>query len=437
VTSQDETEVTQTINTEEFEINYTKKRPCLFNFEITIFPEATKKLYAQAIRNVTKEVTLPGFRKGKAPKDFIIKHYQKAIDTEFKRVVGEYGLHQAIRNTQPPFQDRIHELKILSCTVDDGAKLKISYEFSPEIPLINPQAIEIAENQPNPVTEEDIEREFTEIGWNHGDFEAIVDRAIEPDDFIRANMYVSQDKSDWNHVLKSSMRIYLSSNVLPDEIKQRIFGLKIGDEIEGSFQPPNSENSVFYRMDICGIEKGTFPNMDEVAKKLELQDSGELKDKIREKLEQEASMFAYQSNLDQLKGLLFSKFHFDIPSSLLHDKYKEIIAEDKSLQNLDEEKTDLVRRNIYYSLVMEFTLANLISKFIAERNIEVGEEEMLFELKYQLAPPSNYQSEFAFEKDSKSNEQLFHLAKRRKAMETILHEAKKIDVATRAEISSQ
>ena len=45
------------------------KRPaCRIEFEVEVSPTIVKQAHKQAVRQISKEVTLPGFRKAKPPK---------------------------------------------------------------------------------------------------------------------------------------------------------------------------------------------------------------------------------------------------------------------------------------------------------------------------------------------------------------------------------
>ena len=44
--------------------------------EIEITPEITKQKYEQAVRNLTKTVNIPGFRKGKVPQQILLTQIQ-------------------------------------------------------------------------------------------------------------------------------------------------------------------------------------------------------------------------------------------------------------------------------------------------------------------------------------------------------------------------
>ena len=56
-----------------------KKPYCQVEFEVTASQELTQKALAQAIKKVASQVSIPGFRKGKAPKEVIMRSFAKEI----------------------------------------------------------------------------------------------------------------------------------------------------------------------------------------------------------------------------------------------------------------------------------------------------------------------------------------------------------------------
>jgi trigger factor len=66
--------------------------------EIEITPEITKQKYEQAVRNLTKTVNIPGFRKGKVPRQILIQRIgnSRVKATALEEILQE-GIEQAIK----------------------------------------------------------------------------------------------------------------------------------------------------------------------------------------------------------------------------------------------------------------------------------------------------------------------------------------------------
>ncbi len=436
VTNQENANETKTIQTEEFNLSYQHRPNCKVHFDITLPPSVIKTLHEKALKNVAKEVSIPGFRKGKAPKEFILEKFQKGIHSELLTLSLEQTLQYIVKatNIRPLNNEISGKPKIHYCDTEKGAHIELSYDTYPVIPPIDPSSIEIQESLPEMITEEKIQEEIDHVGWSAATFEPIADRAVESDDAIRVNFFYSFDEKDWLQSLDSSKRILLSSKVFPDEIKERLIGLNVDDTVEGIYQSPKSDNTpMHYRITICAIEHGTYPDMEEFAKKNGLKDSQELRTKISERLNSEAFLFAYQNNMNQLKEILINKYFFDLPTHVIlegfKNEYEEALAEFKethSNQHITQELAENLKTQMLNSKVKEYIFSYLINKFTDERKIEINESDLLNEINFQTYPPSNYTAEFSFDMNkNEAAQRLQFLAKRRKAMELIFDESKR------------
>src|SRR6185369_199393 len=65
------------------------KPNCKVELEVHALPPLLKDAYRKAVKVVGREVTLPGFRKGKAPEALVEKSYAKQIDTEWQQAIAD------------------------------------------------------------------------------------------------------------------------------------------------------------------------------------------------------------------------------------------------------------------------------------------------------------------------------------------------------------
>ena len=108
---------------------------CLVKFEITVHPKATEAAYKQATKAVKKEVSIPGFRKGKASDALVQQHYAPHVDREFRDVVVQTAYHEAVTlsKTYPINEKSIKQPQLKSCSKEDGARVVIEMETLPVV----------------------------------------------------------------------------------------------------------------------------------------------------------------------------------------------------------------------------------------------------------------------------------------------------------------
>ena len=73
-TQETEPEVS-TVNNDNVTVTITKKPHCEIKFDIKVNPRPVAAAYQKALKNINKEVNIPGFRKGKAPEKLISEKY--------------------------------------------------------------------------------------------------------------------------------------------------------------------------------------------------------------------------------------------------------------------------------------------------------------------------------------------------------------------------
>ncbi len=90
-----------------FEVKVEKVQPAKRKFFIKAPIEKVQKAKEEIINHLKKTVNIKGFRKGKVPKEIILKNYGKDIDEDVKRELLEEGYRFCVS------ENNISMLKIL------------------------------------------------------------------------------------------------------------------------------------------------------------------------------------------------------------------------------------------------------------------------------------------------------------------------------------
>ena len=65
----------QALQNENVRFTIHHKPACIVEFDVEALEPLVKSAHKKAARTISKEVTLPGFRKGKAPEEMILKNF--------------------------------------------------------------------------------------------------------------------------------------------------------------------------------------------------------------------------------------------------------------------------------------------------------------------------------------------------------------------------
>ncbi len=172
--------------------------PCTVLLNVVCSPEQVTDAFDRALKTIAKEVRLPGFRPGHAPKHMVEKMVndrdlydqaaQEIINRTFQKAVESEKLDPDT-GVRPSVE--IQEL--------DRAEKKASY--TAKVPL--PPKIELAEYKglsavkpPTEVTDEEVEFQITELRKKQGSREAITDRAAQEGDYGVVNLKIEGETGE-------------------------------------------------------------------------------------------------------------------------------------------------------------------------------------------------------------------------------------------------
>lgn len=440
MSTQEETEPdvqSTTVNNDNISVTITKKPRCQVKFDIKVNPPAVKAAYQKALKNVNKEVSVPGFRKGRAPDSLIIEKYQSVIQKEFVDLVLQTGFNEAVHLTHiHPLKDgNIKRPAVHECSQEKGAHFTIEFESRPVIPSVKLEDLKLRKVTPTPVTEQDRQNAVQNLLLQFATYEPIEDRPVQENDFIDVSVTVLDNPP---REVIHNQRTQVNAMGLPAWLRQKVIGLRAGESAEGmTEQDPNLSEpnpnfqSLPFRVTVHAIWQGNLPEVDEeLAKRVGLQSVEELHKKINERLEQEVQEDAFKLEIQELENLLVEKYPIDLPQSYI-DANKEARLEDY-LQQLKQQKREYskedyqqIEKMIEQSTIYHLQLFFLLRKIASDYQVAVNNEDISQELSRQVALMPSGRSSIEFSGDrERLQEQLHNLALDRKIKQFLIDNAK-------------
>lgn len=383
---------------------------CLVRFDVTTKPLATEAAKDKALKEIAKAVNIPGFRKGKAPKDLLLKQYKSQIEREEKEIITRNALSEAVLLTKiHPLNDQT-KIHLNKCEPVDGGQYHISFEFEsfPKVPSIDFAALKMQRPQPLPVSESDLEERVEELRLFHATFEEIKDRDVQENDFVTIDMDIIDGTPQ---VVYRDRRLKMSEKGLPNWAKKLVIGLKVGESAEGlSEQEEEKESKKPYepkkcRITVKKIEIAHLPELDDaLAKKAGVETVEELKKAIKVSLEKEQMGKMQNEMRKAVRKLLVDRYPFELPSSKI-EKVKEE-TEGQALQEKEHFKSDEdfqeYKNLIFNEYLDSVKLSFLLPLLIREQNIprptvaRLRERVMGYILSRQIDPQKLKQADLEY-----------------------------------------
>lgn len=359
----------QKFENEHVALDLETKPNCLVKLSITTKPLATKAAEEKAIKNVTRQVTIPGFRQGKAPKDIILKQFKGKVEKEQTDILVRNALNEALALThRRPYSDR-SPVQLLKSEPrgNDSHYIEVEFEAYPQVPSINPQELKFEKINPTQIEDKNVDERLDDLRLYHASWEEIADRGVQEEDYITLDIDVIDEKP-----FKAYQNSRFFFKKIPAWTQKVILGLKTGESAEGLSEGEEHKSPRQCLVTVKKIEKAILPAVDdELAKKAGVATADELMKAIRTSLENEAKLKALQETRVNLKKMLVEKFSFDLPESHLNslrEQCSDTAEQEKSRFKTDEEMKEY-EDTLFNDNVENLKFSFLFPKIIQEQKL--------------------------------------------------------------------
>ena len=377
----------------------------MVRLEIAVDPVAAKAAHSKAVKNVNKEISIPGFRKGKAPESLVDQQFGKICQPGMARSPGQHNSFMEFLNhtKRYPFttDSSIKKAEVKSASLENGAQLVIEYEAKPQIPEVDGNSLQLKAIKRHTVTEAEVEDTIRQIQLRHAEWQDITDRPVQEGDFVDLTID-ALDHPPRN--ICTDMRFEVSQGKMGTWMRNLIIGHSLHDVVEGTSEKeentPSDEPGEEFVPTLCRITINKiktakpFPLTDELAQKVGLKSIDELKPRVEQDLNRRAEEEKQDQLRAQVEDLLLEKYPFDIPQSLIDKQRKELLdkrVEDLTRREADPQKMIGMVKEIEEGINKELDRAYrlfFISRKIAEENgIQVFENEIINEMMRQMMLP--------------------------------------------------
>jgi trigger factor len=384
-------------------------------FEMHVSAKITKSAHKHAIKEVAKEVSLPGFRKGKAPDHLVEKNYPGQIDQRWQELIASQAMKDGeklskiaplARNSRVSFSMKRHDL-------ENGADLSISFETEPLVPNVNPKDLELKKVERPIVDETRVTETIRQVLFFFAKWEPIETRAVEQGDFVLLDvddMEQGFPQPIFNNtrfeVAEKKMAKWMLDLVIGKQKNESADGVSLPDddaseEEKAAFKPKN------VRLTIRLIERAELPELDDAfAKQLGVENLKDLHEQISRLLNKQADAHVQSYLREQVNEQLLLKYPFDIPHSLVERETQfrmRHLLQDPEFQKYWMGMSDHDRQNSVKSIFEQSQKAvrmfYLCRKIAEDAKITVSPKDLpapasnALEMLLQPAQPSPYGGE--------------------------------------------
>ena len=301
----------------------------------TVEPEKFEEGIAKAYRKMVKKISIPGFRKGKAPIKVIEAHYgesvfyEEAFDAIFPEIYQE-----ALKEHNVEVVDR-PELDVQE--IGRGKELKFTVEVfvRPDVELGQYKNLGIVKTV-DEVTEDDVKAEI-ERARDRAARWVSVERPAKLDDQVDINYKGFLGEEQFEGGTADNYELVLGSGSFIPGFEDQLVGAETGADVDVNVTFPeqyHAENlagkAVVFHVHVNGIRKKEMPELDDDFVKEASETANtveEYKAEIRERLEKQADNRAEAAFENEVIEKVSENAKVDIPQAMIEDQIDNMLRD--------------------------------------------------------------------------------------------------------------
>lgn len=366
-----------------------------YELEIEISAEDFEAAIEKAYLKARKNIAMPGFRKGKAPRKLIEKEYgeqvffEDAVNLLYAPVVNgaveESGLELV---TRP-------EVEVTEISKENGVKLKATCITKPEVEVKDYKGIEV-EKVVNPVTDEDINKQLDALREKNVTVETVDDRAAENGDDVVIDFEGFKDDVAFEGGKAEDFTLSLGSGQFIPGFEDQIVGHNAGEEFDINVTFPEEYQvkelagaPAVFKIKLKSISKKVMPELDDdmVKDSTEFDTVDEYKADVKKKLEEANEKHADSEVEAKIFDKVIENMTAEIPQVMFDNRVNEMISEleqrlapqgislDLYMQYTGQ-TMDTVKKAYAEQAEKQVKLRLALEKIAKLENIEVTDEEL-------------------------------------------------------------
>ena len=362
---------------------------------IEVSSEEFENAIAKAYKKNKNKISMPGFRKGKAPRAMIEKMYGKGI---FYEDAANSIIPDAYADAAKESELEIVAQPEIDVTQIESGKPFIftaTVALKPEVTLGEYKGIEVEKKEVE-VTDEEVEAEINKVRESNARMLDIDDRATQDGDTVLIDFDGYVDGKQFEGGKADDYSLVLGSHSFIDNFEEQLVGKNIGDDVEVNVTFPENYQAeelqgkpAVFKVKIKEIKVKELPELDDdFAQDVSNFDTiAEYKEDLKKKLTENKEEALKREREEAVIGKIIEKAQRDIPEQMVDAQTRQMtqeFAQRLSSQGLSIDQymqfTGLTPQKMIEELKPQ-ALKRIQSRLVLEavvaaENIETTEEEL-------------------------------------------------------------
>jgi trigger factor len=384
------------MKTELVDVSPTRKE-----IKIEIEPDIVRAAYDRVSDTYVRQVNVPGFRKGHAPRSVVRTRFKNEIRTDVLRELVPDAVNEAIDKHELAAigEPDVHldNAETLDALGKDPIAVHVNVEVMPQIELKKYKGLEAA-RRVRPVKDEQIELVLSQLREGSASLQPVEDREAQTGDTVTVDFKGTfVDDPEAEDINVTDVDVLIGGPRVQPEFTENLQGVRPDEKRTFTVDYPEDFSSqglagkkVEYTATVTAVRLKELPELDdEWAQSLgeSIDSLATLRTQIREDLTQRSATEADQLVRTALMRALLAEHQFEVPPSLIEQQTKfrmESVIRDMIGRGIDPRSEELNwegAREELRSQAKEDVRGSILLERIAEtENISVSPEDVEAEI---------------------------------------------------------
>ncbi|MGN0633672.1 MAG: trigger factor [Oscillospiraceae bacterium] len=295
------------------------------------FEAAVQKAYLKARKNIS----IPGFRKGKATRKLIEKQYGENVFYEdaVNAIAGEV-IDGAVAEAELELVAR-PDAEVTAISKENGVTLKATCIVKPEVTISDYKGIEV-EKVVNAVTDEDVDKRALQLCDRNARMVSVEDRAAQLKDTVTIDFKGFKDDVAFEGGEAEDFDLELGSGQFIPGFEDQIVGHSVGESFDINVTFPEEYQveelkgaPAVFKINLKEIKYKEVPELDDelVKDSTEFDTVDEYKADLRKSMEESAETAANNEVEAKLFDAILEKMEAEVPQVMYDNRINEMLQE--------------------------------------------------------------------------------------------------------------
>lgn len=306
-----------------------------YELEVEVDAEVFEKAVDQAYHKQNKKISIPGFRKGRAPRAFVEKYYGSQVFYEDAiNAVYPDALDEAVRESGLEMVEDKIDFDLVSAG-KEGLVFKVAITTKPEVSIDGYKGIE-AKKKPVQVTDENVSDELKKVQDRNSRMVTVEDREAQNGDIAVIDFEGFVDGVPFAGGQAENHSLTLGAGQFIPGFEEQVVGHRTGEDFSVHVRFPDDYHAeelkgkdAEFKIKLHEIKSKELPEIDDdfVKDVSEFDTLEEYKADIRKHLEEAAEKASNDDVENQLIDRLTELLQAEIPQAMFENKINEDIRE--------------------------------------------------------------------------------------------------------------